>query len=66
MSQELKNPHFPNEDIALRLNLAIKGSKKSKLAKQSFRPIRSMLGVKSLRPSTGIFGHKKNKESVSS
>lgn len=64
MSQESKNPHFPNEDIALKLNLAIKGSKKSRLAKQSFRPIRSMLGVKSLRPSTGVLGHKKN--SVSS
>lgn len=54
MSQELKNPHFPNEDVALKLNLAVRGSRKSKLAKQSFRPIRSMIGMKSLRPSAGL------------
>jgi len=54
MTQELKNSHLPNEEVALKLSLAIKGSKISKLAKQSFRPIRSVLRTKSLRPSLGI------------
>ncbi len=61
MSQELKNPHFPNEDIALKLNLAVKGSRKLKLSKQSYRPLKSMLGMKSIRPSSGMLGATKTK-----
>ena len=54
MSQELKNPHFPNEEVALKLNLAVKGTRVQKLGVISFRPLRSMLRTKSMRPSTGL------------
>lgn len=54
MTTELKNPHFPNEETALKLGLALKSTRLLKLGTLSTRPLRSVLRSKSMRPTTGL------------